>query len=73
MKSNSDKIDRVEIQGDRLSVTSARGKTVHGKFLMPTTQPAEVRVLGITDKYDAASPQVFDLFRSTFPIEIDFV
>ena len=55
-----DKIDRVEIQGDRLSVTLREGKTVTGKFLMPTTQPAEVRVLGITDKYDPASQEVFD-------------
>jgi hypothetical protein len=54
------KIDRVEIQGDRLSVTLREGKTVTGKFLMPTTQPAEVRVLGITEKYDPASQEVFD-------------
>jgi hypothetical protein len=54
------KIDRVEIQGDRLSVTRREGKTVAGKFLMPTTQPAEVRVLGITEKYDPASQEVFD-------------
>jgi hypothetical protein len=53
-------IDRVEIQGDRLSVTLRKGKTIAGKFLMPTTQPAEVRVLGITEKYDPASQQVFD-------------
>src|SRR5208337_4906264 len=38
------KIDRVEIQGDRLSIILREGKTVAGKFLMPTTQPAEVRV-----------------------------
>lgn len=54
------KIGRVEIQGDRLSVTLREGKTATGKFIMPTTQPAEVRLLGITDKYDPASPQVFD-------------
>ena len=54
------KIDRVEIQGDRLSVILREGKTVAGKFIMPTTQPAEVRVLGITDKYDSASQEVFD-------------
>jgi hypothetical protein len=53
-------IDRVEIQGDRLSITRRDGKTVAGKFLMPTTQPAEVRVLGITEKYDPASDRVFD-------------
>jgi len=55
-----DKIDRVEIQGDRLNVTLREGKSVAGKFIMPTTQPAEVRVLGITEKYDPASLDVFD-------------
>jgi hypothetical protein len=55
-----EKIDRVEIQGSRLSITRREGKSVAGKFLMPTTQPAEVRVLGITEKYDPASQQVFD-------------
>ena len=54
------KVDRVDIQGARLALTTREGKTVSGKFLMPTTQPAEVRVLGITDKYDADSPDVFD-------------
>src|SRR5208282_2810267 len=44
-----DKIDRVEIQGDRLNVILREGKSVAGKFIMPTTQPAEVRLLGITD------------------------
>jgi hypothetical protein len=55
-----EKIDRVEIHGDRLSITLREGKTVAGKFLMPTTQPAEARVLGITEKYDPASERVFD-------------
>jgi hypothetical protein len=55
-----DKIDRVEIQGDRISIVLREDKTVAGKFLMPTTQPAEVRVLGITDKYDPSSDRVFD-------------
>jgi len=54
------KIDRVDIQGDRLSLTLREGQTYTGKFLMPTTQPAEVRVLGITDQYDPASKDVFD-------------
>ena len=49
-----------EIQGDRLSIKLREGKTVAGKFIMPTTQPAEVRVLGITEKYDPASDRVFD-------------
>ncbi len=55
-----DKIDRVEIRVDRLGITLREGKSVTGKFLMPTTQPAEARVLGITEKYDPASQQVFD-------------
>jgi hypothetical protein len=55
-----DKIDRVAIEGDRLSINLREQKTVAGKFLMPTSQPAEVRVMGITDKYDPASHDVFD-------------
>lgn len=55
-----DKIDRVQVQGNRLSIILREGKTATGTFIMPTTQPAEVRVLGITDKYDPASPDVFD-------------
>jgi hypothetical protein len=54
------KIDRVTVQGDRLSVILREGKTLAGKFLMPTTRPAEVRILGITDQYDPASEDVFD-------------
>jgi hypothetical protein len=55
-----DKIDHVEIQGERLNVVLREGKTVTGKFLMPTALPAEVRALGITDNYDSASTDVFD-------------
>jgi len=65
-----DKIDRVEIQGDRLSVILREGKTVAGKFIMPTTQPAEVRVLGITDKYDPASQEVFDFSVPLFQLQL---
>ncbi len=54
------KADTVSIQGDRLSITTREGKTLAGKFLMPTTQPAEVRVLGITEQYDSSSQDVFD-------------
>jgi hypothetical protein len=55
-----DKIDHVDIQGDHFSVVLREQKTISGKFLLPTTQPAEVRVLGITDKYDPSSDQVYD-------------
>jgi len=54
------KIDHMSIQGDRLSLTLREGRTIEGKFLMPTTYPAEARILGITDRYDPASPEVFD-------------
>jgi|SRR5579862_7821332 len=55
-----DKIDHVETQGDEINIVTREGKTVSGKFIMPTTQPAEVRVLGITDNYDPASADVYD-------------
>ena len=54
------KIDRVQIQGDRLKMTLRNGQVEEGKFLMPTNQPAEVRFLGITDQYNPASQLVFD-------------
>jgi hypothetical protein len=54
------KIDRIEFQGDHLKLTSRDGRTEAGKFLMPTAQPAEARLLGITDHYNVASEEVFD-------------
>jgi len=54
------KIKSVEIQGDHLKMTLRDDRVEEGKFLMPTTQPAEVRFLGITDQYDPSSEQVFD-------------
>jgi len=55
------KIDRLQVQGDHMKMTLRNGQLEEGKFLMPTTQPVEVRLLGITDQYNPASPQVFDL------------
>jgi hypothetical protein len=43
---------------------------VAGKFIMPTTQPAEVRFLGITDKYDPASQEVFDFSVPLFQLQL---
>lgn len=54
------KIDRVEIQGTKLRLILRSGQTETGQFLMPTDKPAEARLLGITDHYDPASPDVFD-------------
>lgn len=54
------KIRSVEIQGDHLKLNLRTDKVEEGKYLMPTTQPAEVRFLGISDQYDPASDRVFD-------------
>jgi len=54
------KISQIQVQGDQLKMTLRNGQVEEGKFLMPTNQPVEVRLLGITDQYNPASPQVFD-------------
>ncbi len=53
-------ITRVEFTRDHVRITLASGQVKEGQFMMPTSQPAEARVLGITDKYDPASVDVFD-------------
>jgi hypothetical protein len=47
-------------QGPELRVTLRNGQVETGRFLMPTQQPAEARLLGITDQYDPSSADVFD-------------
>lgn len=54
------KISRVDFQNGEITVTLTNGRVEHGKYLMPTTQPAEARFLGITDKYNPSSDDVFD-------------
>lgn len=54
------RIDRIEFQGERLKILLREAKAVKGTFLLPTDQPAEARLLGITDEYDPASQEVFD-------------
>jgi len=54
------KIKIVQVQGDHVKMTLRDDKMQEGKFLMPTSQPAEVRLLGITDQYDPSSDRVFD-------------
>ncbi|MBZ5545553.1 MAG: hypothetical protein LAO07_18055 [Acidobacteriia bacterium] len=56
------KIERVEFQQGMMQLTLRTGKTVQAHFLMPTDKPAETRLLGITDRYDPASKEVFDFF-----------
>lgn len=53
-------LTRVEFVGDRLRLTLDDGRVKEGRYLMPTDHPAEARFLGITDKYDPASVDVFD-------------
>ena len=65
-----DKIDHVAIAGKQLSLTLREGKTVSGTFIMPTTRPAEVRVMGITDRYDPASEKVFDFSVPLFQLKL---
>lgn len=55
-----DDIDTIEFSKDVLRVVRRNGRVEQGKFLMPTQQPAEARLLGITDRYNPASPDVFD-------------
>lgn len=54
------KIAQIEFQGDQLRVIHDDGTVETGTFLSPTSRPSEARLLGITNRYDAASPDVFD-------------
>jgi hypothetical protein len=53
-------VDQVDISKGALRVTRRDGRVEEGKFLPPTSQPVETRLLGISDKYDPASDDVFD-------------
>ncbi len=67
------KIASVQIQDEHLKLNLRNGQVQDGKFLMPTTQPVEVRFLGITDQYNPASEHVFDFSLPLAKIkEIDF-
>ncbi len=57
------KIAKIEFQGTRMKVTLRTGEVEEGSFLMPTDHPAEARLLGITEHYDPASPDVFDFSK----------
>jgi hypothetical protein len=51
---------KMVFEGPELHVTLRDGRSESGRFLMPTEQPAEARLLGITDKYVPDSHEVFD-------------
>lgn len=66
-------VTRVELQGDELRLTLANGQAKEGRFLMPTSKPAEARLLGITERYDPSSEDVFDFSLPLARIkQIDF-
>ena len=54
------RIARVEFQNGEITLTLRDGHVERGKYLMPTTRPAEARFLGITEEYDPSSNDVFD-------------
>lgn len=54
------KISRILLSGDSLLIMLRGGRTSAGRFLMPTTQPAEARLLGMTENYNPSSEEVFD-------------
>lgn len=62
-------IARVEFQGGNITVTLRNGRVERGKFLMPTTKPAEARFLGITNKYDPVSEDVFNFSEPLYRLK----
>lgn len=62
-----------EFQGDHLKLTLSNGQVKEGKLISPSSHPVETRFLGITDRYDPASEDVFDFSLPFGRIkEIDF-
>jgi hypothetical protein len=55
-----EKILSVEFNGPHLKITLRDATVEEGQFLTPTNRPVEVRFLGITDRYDPSSQEVFD-------------
>jgi hypothetical protein len=53
-------IGHVDLAAGLLKITRRDGRVEEGKLLPPTSRPVETRLLGITEKYDPASQDVFD-------------
>jgi hypothetical protein len=53
-------IDLIDLSQGAVRVTERDGRVEEGKFLPPTSQAVETRLLGITEKYDPTSNDVFD-------------
>lgn len=56
-------IAQAEIQNGVITLHLRDGRIETGKFLIPTSQPAEVRFLGITDSYNPSSSEVFNFSK----------
>jgi hypothetical protein len=54
------KVARAQLQKGHLVLTLRTGRVEQGTYLMPAGEPVEARFLGITDRYDPSSPEVFD-------------
>ncbi|TAM84771.1 MAG: hypothetical protein EPN47_01260 [Acidobacteria bacterium] len=63
------KIDRVDFQNGEVTLTLRNGHVEHGKYLMPITQPAEARFMGISDKYNSSSNDVFDFSEPLYNLK----
>jgi hypothetical protein len=53
-------VAEVQIQNKEIKLRLTDGRIERGKFVVPTTQPAEIHFLGITDAYNPSSQNVFD-------------
>jgi hypothetical protein len=68
------KILKIENTAGRLTVTLTNGRVETGTFLMPTSEPAVVHFMGLTDSYTPASPQVFNFSLPLSAVkEIQFI
>ncbi len=54
------KVARALFQKGRVVLTLRTGQVERGTYLMPTSEPAEARFLGITDHYNPSSSEVFN-------------
>jgi hypothetical protein len=52
-----------QIQDGVIKLRLRDGRVKAGKFLIPTSQPAEVRFLGITNAYNPSSEDVYDFSK----------
>lgn len=54
------RISEIDNSDGRLKVILTNGRTLSGKFLMPTSEPAVTHFMGITNRYSPSSLKVYD-------------